>query len=178
MNHAGHVAVGTVTGLALAATAHWTPWQAAAATLIAPMFAAGPLSPDVDQFHAWKIADRWIPDELLGAGGPMQHRGITHWWGLGIGWVALWGVVPAGWRWLVLVAATGWLSHLVADFVVGAASPYRPAGIPLAPWGWHRGVGCRCGGLVERLLTVLVLPGLWIWLALSVVGVVRAPLGG
>lgn len=89
---------------------------------------AGRWSPDIDQYKIWNRWDRRLPDEWLGAGGPMRHRGISHWWGIpaiptaGL-WVACHRLPLAA---AVLLVALAWVpvagfwSHLVSDFWVGA----------------------------------------------------------
>jgi hypothetical protein len=159
------------------------PWPLTlTAGAIAVVTSAGRLSPDADQFRGWRLADRILPDELLGRGGPMQHRGITHWWGWPTLLTAVWAAgVPlstGGWSWLAGGALlAGWWSHLVGDMVFGRAvgryarpdedqldgdpDPVyggRGPGVPLAPWWWHVGVGLKCGGLTEWLLGLALLP--------------------
>jgi membrane-bound metal-dependent hydrolase YbcI (DUF457 family) len=124
-------------------------WQAVATTGIAA--AVAPL-PDVDQRHAWGAVDDVLPDELLGHGGPMRHRGITHWWGVALAAAAaVWVLWPQWWAW---AAVAGWWSHLAGDLLVGAESRCRGAGIPMMPWWRHRGLGARNGGWVDRACTL------------------------
>jgi len=87
----------------------------------------GKCSPDADQFGSWKKWDRRIPDELLLCGGPMRHRGISHWWGLPA--AATWGLHEACTRLPLLLAVLllivaglpllGWWSHLWSDLWIG-----------------------------------------------------------
>lgn len=107
------------------------PARAAVAVLAAagtiPM-SGGKYSPDIDQFGVWKRWDRRLPDEWLGWGGPLRHRGITHWWGLpGAATGAVWWAchrmpLPAA----VLLLLVAWMplagvwSHLLSDYWIGA----------------------------------------------------------
>jgi hypothetical protein len=71
-----HHLAGFATGAALATLAHQPWWVAVGSACLASVTAGGVLSPDVDQFKLWRALDRWLPDEWLGEGGPLQHRGI------------------------------------------------------------------------------------------------------
>jgi hypothetical protein len=128
---------GFVAGAALAAATHQPLWVAVASAGIATVAAAGRLSPDVDQFKGWRLADKLTPDEMLGKGGP----------GLWIAWAAL----------------AGWVSHLLLDWAFGQADPWahRGPGIPVWPWWGHVGLGLDAGGLLERfvLTPALVVAG-------------------
>jgi hypothetical protein len=57
--------------------AHQPAWVAVGSACLASVTAGGIASPDVDQFRVWRALDRWLPDEWLGEGGPLQHRGIS-----------------------------------------------------------------------------------------------------
>jgi hypothetical protein len=167
----GHHLLGASAGLALATIAMW-PWpQAAVAATLAALTGGGPTSPDLDQYGPWRVADRVAPDELLGHGGPMQHRGITHWWAVPV-IVAAFALppTPPGLRWVVVSLLVGWTSHLVGDFLFGMANRRcgRGRGIPMAPWWGHVGLGLRCGGWLEGLTCTLVLPVLLVWQAWTV----------
>jgi hypothetical protein len=129
---------------------------------LAAVTAAGRSSPDADASRAWRAFDDAVPDEWLGAGGPLQHRGIMHWWGLPAAaqW-ALWPYVhrvPApldaivGFVFAALLI--GWWSHLLGDFLFGRAGYGRAAGIPLGPWHWHVGLGLDVGGWLEVVVRV------------------------
>jgi hypothetical protein len=131
------------------------PWWACVGTAAAAtVTSAGILSPDADQYRGWRRVDKYTPDELLGHGGPLQHRGLTHFWGLPL--AAAYGMhsatLPAVLTLIFWALIVGWVSHLVLDFAVGAKGWGRNAGIPLAPWWWHVGLGFKAGGVVEMLL--------------------------
>jgi hypothetical protein len=126
-----HHLAGFATGAALAVHAHQPVWVAVGSACLASITAGGVLSPDVDQFKLWRALDRWLPDEWLGEGGPLQHRGISHFWGLPAAAAAyLYVVGGPWWAWMLLA---GWVSHLVlgpwprdpAAAVVGASRPRR-----------------------------------------------------
>jgi len=147
-----HSLAGFATGAALAVHAGQPAWVASGSAVLATITASGRLSPDVDQYGLWRRLDRWLPDELLGAGGPLQHRGVSHWWG----WPAAAAVylsAHAGpwWVWMLLA---GWVSHLFADAVFGKRAWGRGPGIPLFPWWFHVGVGLDAGGILERWVLV------------------------
>jgi hypothetical protein len=73
-----HQLGGFVAGAALAMYAHQPLWVAVPSAAVASLTAGGRFSPDADQYKGWKLFDKYTPDELLGRGGPLQHRGITH----------------------------------------------------------------------------------------------------
>lgn len=157
-------AVGAAYGQALGLA-----WPAvAAAGAVAVVTSAGQLSPDADQFRWWRRIDQVVPDEALGHAGPLQHRGITHWWVFPALLTACWVVQPArgGWVWMAAGALlAGWWSHLLGDMVFGRADRWsgRGPGIPLMPWWGHFGAGLRCGGAVEVVVGLLLVPaGAWI----------------
>jgi membrane-bound metal-dependent hydrolase YbcI (DUF457 family) len=152
---------GFVAGAALAAATHQPLWVAVASAGIATVAAAGRLSPDVDQFKGWRLADKLTPDEMLGKGGPLQHRGITHFWGLPL--AASVAVSGSPGLWIAWAALAGWVSHLLLDWAFGQADPWahRGPGIPVWPWWGHVGLGLDAGGLLERfvLTPALVVAG-------------------
>lgn len=109
------------------------------------------MSPDVDQRRFYRRLDKILPDEWLGNGGPLQHRGASHWIGLPVVMLAAWQMFlasapafsPIAWAgWAI---ATGWVSHLLLDWLFGHAvrSPEGllivRAGVPTMPWWRHRG---------------------------------------
>jgi hypothetical protein len=175
MQRATHHLLGASAGLGLAAVSGWPAWQAGAAAGLAALTAGGPFSPDADAYRWWRLADRWLPDEVLGHGGPLGHRRLSHWWGVPAlaGAVVLSAAaVHPGWPWWVAWALLGgWASHLLGDWLFGRASPYegRGAGIPLAPWWGHSGVGLDVGGPLEAAVRWVVLPALIGWQAWSLV---------
>ena len=106
--------------------------------------AGGAASPDVDQhFDIHR--------------GPLKHRGITHSWMIpAVAWYltrpdlnTLGGVLVAG-------VILGWVSHLIADFVVGAKGWGRDAGIPFLFHWAHFGLGFKNEGVVETILSALL----------------------
>jgi LexA-binding, inner membrane-associated putative hydrolase len=90
-----HRLFGAASGAGLAVALGWPAWQAVASAALAAATAAGALSPDLDQRGPWRVADNVLPDEALGAGGPMRHRGLAHWWALPAAAAAVvWAAVP------------------------------------------------------------------------------------
>jgi hypothetical protein len=136
---------GFAAGAALAMYAHQPLWVAAPSAAVASLTAGGRFSPDADQYKAWKLFDKYTPDELLGRGGPLQHRGITHWWlipaAVGAGLYVAGG--GAWWVWWAWVLLAGWVSHLLLDFVFGQADPWGIAA-PVSLSG--RGGGTSASG--------------------------------
>ncbi len=148
MNRTSHLIFAMMKQLGVAHAVGLNPAQASASMVVAGLASWGP---DVDQLAFWKSADRPIPDEALGHGGPMKHRGISHFW--------LWPALAAYLAytadlgdvgWVIWALVLGFSSHLLGDFIFGE----QPAGIPLAPWWWHVGLGFNSGGAVERALFV------------------------
>lgn len=171
-----HHLFGATTALALV---HWAPpvtgLTATGVFVAAATATAGSkLSPDVDNQSRWKALDRFLPDELLGNGGPMQHRGIAHWWGIpaALTVAILAGLVPTVVVPVAWGAVTGWGSHIAGDFVFGKANPRfgLKKGVPLALWWCHKGAGLKADGWVEHTVNALLLPAAG-WLALSIGGV-------
>jgi len=174
METSTHRLAGLAAGLAVAAQVRPEPAAAVALLVASTATAGGVLSPDVDQYRAWHLIDHLLPDEWLGHGGPMRHRGITHFWGLPAAAAAgLWlsrTAMPALVWWLAAGIVLGWAAHVAGDAVVGARSEFRRAGVPVAPWWWHVGLGARCGGLVEDTLRWLILPAVIVWQAAVLAG--------
>lgn len=171
MNGKGHYAVGASAGVVYAQLAPVTWWQGLLAIPVAAGFSYAAVSPDVDQSKLWHWTDKPVPDEVLGNGGPMQHRGISHFWGVYAAWTALWWLATPRDLWFGLLFAllgamvTGWWSHLLADAVVGRAGQGRGRGIPLLPWWAHLGLGFKCDGWMEKFLTVAAPIGVLVWTA-------------
>lgn len=171
MNTPGHRWTAVAAVLAAATVTHPAPVHVTVAALTAWATGGGVLSPDVDNQPAWKALDRWLPDEWLGNGGPLQHRGITHSWMIPAGAYLAWrlGYLPA--HGVVLAALAGvwlaWVSHLLADCLFGASYPMvgRPAGVPLFLWWGHVGTGLSCTGVTARLAGMAA-PAAAVWLAL------------
>jgi membrane-bound metal-dependent hydrolase YbcI (DUF457 family) len=166
-----HHLAGFVTGAALATAAHQPAWVAVASAALASVTAGGVLSPDVDQFKVWRALDRWLPDEWLGEGGPLQHRGISHWFGWPLAAVlwAVYALPPSGYAWAVYALIAGWASHLLLDFAFGKRAWGRGPGIPLAPWWAHVGIGLDAGGMLEVWILRPVLVGIAAYLMYLVV---------
>lgn len=168
MQRSSHVLLGALAGLGYAAHQGLPPAQAATSAALAAAIA--PL-PDIDARRWWRSTDRAVPDEALGHGGPLRHRGLTHWWGLPALAslpLAVFGlrvngidVTWAGWALLV-----GVVSHLVGDFLFGKRCPQegRGPGIPIAPWWRHVGVGLDTGGAFETVTRWCVLWPALLWL--------------
>jgi len=164
MDRLTHYLGGAASGLALASTLALPLPQAALSTGLAAVTAGGRFSPDMDQYKWWRTADLLLPDELLGGGGPLQHRGITHWWGLpALAAYAAWH--HAVLSWWVGALLIGWISHLVGDFVFGKKLWGQCAGgIPLLPWTEHIGLGLDSGGWLDRFVASPALAALLGWM--------------
>lgn len=168
MNHRHHVLIGASAGLGYTVARGLPVWQCLIGAGVGA--AVGPL-PDVDNHRWWKRLDRVLPDEWLGHGGPLQHRGLTHWWALpAVAWLAAVRFVPHWW-W-VFAAVVGWASHLVGDLLFGEADRYahRGPGIPLGPWFGYVGLGLKSGGIGERVLAPLIGLGAIGWATLTLTG--------
>lgn len=170
MNGHTHRAFAAVAVLSLGHATHYPTAAVITATAAALVTAGGVLSPDVDQFKAWRAADALLPDEEIG--GPLGHRQLTHWWGIPaaatfLAWPAV-SVAPLWVQVLAVGALLGWCSHLAGDFLFGAGGYGRGKGIPLAPWGWHVGLGVPNDSWVARTFGVLLVPAA-LWLAVSLV---------
>jgi hypothetical protein len=152
-----HRALGICAGVALGTAAGWAWPQVVACGWLATLTAAGGVSPDVDQHRAWGLLDRFVPDEWLGNHGPLQHRGIAHWWALPVaGALAVRYWLPGRFSWVAFALLAGWMSHLAGDFLFGRPGAGRGPGIPFAPWWNHRGLGLAVGGWLERIVGVLL----------------------
>jgi len=157
MNGTTHRLLGASSGVALGTVAGWGWPQIVAAGWLATLTASGPTSPDLDQHRLWHLLDRLLPDEWLGRNGPLQHRGLAHWWGLPASAGALaWSSLPNRYVWLAYALLAGWASHLVGDWFFGRPGQGRGPGIPFAPWWNHRGLGLAVGGILERVVAWLL----------------------
>jgi hypothetical protein len=164
----GHIVGGVAGGLAFGLAAGWPSGVVLVAGAVAPLTAAGRLSPDMDQRFGF-------------ARGPLRHRGITHWPGLPAAAAAgIHVTLAAPWAVLAWAAWAGWVSHLVLDLIFGkphvvgegpGRRVLRGPGIPWAPWWGHWGFGGDVGGVLERrVITPGVLPLAVLalsWLALA-----------
>ena len=167
-HHAGGLVAGLLVGQIGVTTAGWSLGEVIVLAGVSCLTAGGELSCDMDNHRWWKRLDKWLPDEWLGNGGPLQHRGLTHWWGtvalMGVGWLLLFQAVPPLARlWPVAVGqVTGWLSHLALDFVCGkqVRSPdgyvIVRAGIPMMPWWSHAGGLIRSGDIGSQTIGILL----------------------
>lgn len=166
-----HYAGGAVAGLLVAqgglSAQVWDLRVAVAVAVVATATSGGRLSPDADQYRGWRRLDRWVPDELLGHGGPLSHRGLSHWvaWGpiVAVLWPLLVWPTPAHEAWWVGVGVgTGWASHCALDYVYGKTvrSPEGlllvHAGVPTVLWFRHRGGIWTSGGPGSRFAGVLL----------------------
>lgn len=133
-------------------------WACAATAGAATLTSAGVLSPDVDQFKAWRRVDRWTPDELFGWGGPMKHRGLTHWPGWPVLAIHLLQGQPSSMLSVAVWALVlGWASHLLLDFIWGRAFGDRGCGVPLLGWTGYVGLGLDAGGKSEWVFGVVLM---------------------
>lgn len=152
MNRKSHIMFGASCGACVSVVAGCSLWQTVVSAGVAATTA--PL-PDLDQRSWWRTLDRWIPDEWLGHGGPLAHRGITHWWGIQVLLMfAVHSMSTGDCSWVLYVGCIGLCSHLIGDFILGAKSRYRGPGIPLMPWWRHVGLGVRCGGFCESAVVL------------------------
>lgn len=168
MNTGTHHLCGFVAGLAAAAVLPLPLAQAVGLVAVSTVVSGGALSPDMDQRKWWRLLDKIVPDEWLGNGGPLQHRGITHWWGIPVAGVVL-AVFTVGFPWWAWALTVGWASHIAGDAVFGAKSPGRGPGVPLGPWWGHHGAGFHSGGRGEIFVgrPVLVFLAVGFLLAMS-----------
>jgi LexA-binding, inner membrane-associated putative hydrolase len=165
VNGTAHRVFAVAVQIAAGSALHEPLWQVIAGIPFAVAFSAGPTSPDLDDTRTWKQLDRWIPDEWLGDGGPMQHRGLLHWWGIPALVAMLIDLLapatPITWAaWAVVV---GWTSHIVADCVFGQCGYGTRTGVPVLPWWAHVGLGFKSNGLVQHLVVVPVSAGIVWW---------------
>jgi membrane-bound metal-dependent hydrolase YbcI (DUF457 family) len=152
MNRLSHRILGSACAATYSSVADLSMTRAATAMAVAALVA--PL-PDCDQRGWWKLIGKAVPNRLLDHGGPMRHRGITHWPGTAIMLIGSLLALDTLISYLPVVAISiGWCSHLLGDFLIGARSRYRGPGIPLAPWWHHRGAGAHNGGILDTAVTV------------------------
>jgi len=153
VNGKQHSLVGLGAGLTAGLLAGAGPVGLAVWAGVAGITSAGPTSPDMDQDHRWRRADTVLPDEALGHGGPMKHRGLTHWFGLPLaaaGLVYLNDIVllvngrPLPVEWVLWAAIVGWSSHIVADAAFGKG------GVPLLGWYGNVGLELSQDGILAR----------------------------
>lgn len=152
MNRLGHQSGAVAIALGVA-TATGMPTPAALAYASCAYLTS--TLPDTDQTKPWRLLDKLVPDEWFG--GPLAHRGITHWWGIpAIAYAATLNLAgPAA----VIVQGLilGYAAHIALDAIWG-----RP-GVPVGPWWWHAGVSLRNDGAVGVIATAgLIVGALWL----------------
>lgn len=188
-HYAGGAALGLLVGQIGYHVAGWDAGSILALSAVATATAGGKLSCDIDQYRTWRTINRWVPDEWLGGGGPLAHRGITHWvaWPLLIatGWAALIQRMPAagGVWWLGYGAAIGWASHILLDALYGHAVRTTEGaivvrrGVPLVGWLVRFG-GVWTSGGPGSSFTGVVLAAAAAWQVWLLHAVVQAAIGG
>ena len=156
MNGTAHRLFAVSVQIAVGAGLHEPVWQVVVGIPFAVAFAAGPTSPDLDDTKSWKKMDRWLPDEWLGEGGPMQHRGLLHWWGIPalVGLFVYLYAMNTPITWAAWAVIAGWGSHVVSDCIFGKSGYGTQKGIPLLPWWAHIGFGFKSNGYVQHLVIV------------------------
>ncbi len=164
-----HRIVGVATALGVAHI-HSLPVAGVSVTVAsAAVFAGGWLSPDVDNQPWWKSLDHWVPDEWLGGGGPLAHRALLHSWLIPVVmWVLALHVSGIG-GWVLLGAAYGWASHVVADGIFGHGGFGHGKGVPLVLWFCHVGGWFKADGWPEKAAGALAaVVALWFAVSLAV----------
>jgi membrane-bound metal-dependent hydrolase YbcI (DUF457 family) len=198
MRAESHRVLGAATGVTLSHLAGQNLGQVIVGGALAAVTAGGFLSPDCDQFKAWKrwhaplwrafarllmLFMPWWWTKQYQHGNPVQHRGFTHWWGV----PALWSVAllagqavrpGVGW-WVAWMLVAGWSSHILGDAVHGRQVHGQDGnGVPLAPW-WHhvgvdvRGRSLKSSGWTERFVTVPVVAVAAVWQVVVVAASLR-----
>lgn len=152
MNRLGHRSGAVAGALAVASATGMRP--ASAAVLVGAAYVTSTL-PDIDQTKPWRMLDKVVPDEWFG--GPLAHRGLTHWWGIpAVAYattLSLTGYALDAAHGLIL----GYAAHIALDAVWG-----RP-GVPVGPWWWHAGVGLRNDGAAAVVATAgFLVAALWL----------------
>lgn len=171
MHGTQHRIVAAATWPAVATVVGAPHWQALLGILPAVAFSAGITSPDMDNTRTWKKLDRFIPDELLGDGGPLGHRELIHWWGLpALVAFFLWKTDLGPAEFLLWAATVGWASHLASDAPFGRGGYSIRPGIPILPWGALRlCVGFKSDGIASAILIWPICGLLW-WFTLGTPG--------
>lgn len=134
-----HRLLGALCGAVVGSSAGHDWPMVAMTAIVASTTAHGPTSPDLDQSGPWRAAQRLSgPFSAL-----FRHRsGLSHWWGVPVAaWLAI-GQLPAPTQWVAVALLTGWVSHLIGDFVFGR--------LHLLPWGGPSfGFSLRTDGFIE-----------------------------
>ena len=146
-----HRTLGIATALGLAHVHHLPAAGIVATVASAAVCSGGITSCDLDNSRLWKAMDRWLPDEWLGGGGPLAHRGLLHWWGFPLAMLLVSAHLTGLSSWIVLGAGYGWASHLLGDLVFGQEGYGHGKGIPLLGWYMHVGVGLKADGWPEKM---------------------------
>ena len=146
-HYAGGLVLGLTVGELGSLAFGWSP--GAVLCLAAVSTVTGPAA-DCDQRKWWRRIAKVVPTHWLGEGGPLAHRGITHWTAWGPIIAALWWVLMAvdpslrGVWWLGYGVACGWASHVILDALFGHAvrTPMGAVvvrrGVPTRLWMHHR----------------------------------------
>ena len=110
-----------------------------ASGVIATATAHGKGSPDMDQSPLWVKVRQALPDSCDQV---MNHRELTHWWGLPVLAAALIPTLAPSTQWPMWALLVGWVSHLLGDLLFGE--------LPVWPGGkQHVGLGLDTGGFLE-----------------------------
>jgi uncharacterized metal-binding protein len=154
MNGNAHRGAALAIQVAAGTAMHEHPWQIVAGIPFAVAFSAGPTSPDIDDTRTWKKLDKWVPDEWLGFGGPLQHRGLMHW----VGWPVIGALLIRAFMAGSPVAFLAWAvvigvgSHVASDVMFGQRGYGTQRGVPLLLWTCHVGVGRKSDGVLQHLV--------------------------
>jgi hypothetical protein len=200
VNRFDHRVTGAVAGGTYAAVLGLPLAPTVACMWAGSITAAGKFSPDIDQYPQWHGRDPdvdqwWWVRRLRGFlllvgpddhGDPVDHRRITHWWGVpaavaapivvgaaylpdrtttppeGLQPVLAWGATWIMWVAFLVGGAfvAGWASHVIADAPFGRRSRYRGPGVPFMPWWSHHGANLKSAGWLAHLTVWLVIvPG-------------------
>lgn len=139
MNRDGHLALAGLTTAVVTYQLDLPLWQRVGASVVALATAS---APDVDNTRWWQEVRQRVPVHVVRRA--LNHRGLTHWWGVPLG-MYLSQDDPS---WVLLGLVLGYASHLVADALFGKT------GVPVLPWGWHLGLRLKMGGGLERGVAV------------------------
>lgn len=131
-----HRLLGFLSGVTVAHTTGQRLPMTVVSGLVASATSHGWASPDLDQTRPWIRLRQAMPRK---AARVMNHRQLTHWWAIPLIVGAVVVVRPST---VAVLLLTGWVSHLVGDFVFGD--------LPVVPGGRRRvGLGLDTGGFTE-----------------------------